>query len=92
LGGVHGFISAGAHSLADFSIEVATAVIKPDLAAMIDEARRVDLKGVFPGLARPLNGVERVESRVVAMGRSGQPRTFLIEFRKGLKKRKLSKG
>jgi hypothetical protein len=66
-------------------------MIKPDLAATIDEARMIDLKGVWNGLPRPLSGVERVESRVVAMGRSGQPRTFLIEFRKGLKKRRRCK-
>ena len=42
---------------------------KVDLPAVIDEARTVDLKGVFLGLGRPLNGVERIESRMVPMGR-----------------------
>jgi hypothetical protein len=63
--------------------------IKVDVASTIDEARAVDLKGVWNRVGRPLSGVERVESREVPMGRSGQPRTVLIEFRKSLKKRKL---
>jgi hypothetical protein len=61
--------------------------IKVDLASAIDEARTVDLKGVFLDVGSSLSGVERIESREVPMGRARQPRTFLIEFRKGIKKR-----
>jgi hypothetical protein len=59
-----------------------------DPAAVKDLADRVALDRVWKPQRLALNGVERVEARVVPMGRSGQQRAFVIEFRKSLKKRR----
>jgi hypothetical protein len=62
-----------------------------DPAEVKDLADRVALDRVWKPQKGPLRGVERVEARVVPMGRSGHPRAFLIEFRKSLKKRRRCK-
>jgi hypothetical protein len=59
-----------------------------DPAAVKDLADRVALDRVWKPHGRTMSGVERVEARVVPMGRDGKPRAFLIEFRKSLKKRR----
>jgi hypothetical protein len=53
-----------------------------DPAATKEAADSVVLEGVWEPQVRPLSGVERVETRVIPMGRTGQRRTVLIEFRK----------
>jgi hypothetical protein len=58
-----------------------------DPAATMEEARTIELEGVWKPQKRPLAGVERVEARIVPMGHDRQPRVFLIEFRKARKKR-----
>ena len=55
-----------------FGVLGTVVTIKVDIASTIDEARRVDLKDVWNGLARPLSGVERIESRGVPMGKDKQ--------------------
>jgi hypothetical protein len=60
-----------------------------DPVAVKELADRVALERVWKKpQKRTLMGVERVEARVVRMGRSGKLRAFVIEFRKSLKKRR----